>query len=198
MNYKSLIALGQQAKRNLVLPHIEETTFDRLSIPKLPGQQQMETLSNCFQTNLQSFREAIIGLFALRLCHQLPRYITWRPDPQSIATDAFQKEWKYRFLYAFPPLSMIGRVLREVKKDQSKMMIVKPTWQSQSWYPILFKMTIKNPILLPNHLKVLLSTGEINPPIQNLSLRLAAWLVSSKVYLQERNQKALSTLSQMP
>ena len=35
--------------------------------------------------------ETIIGLFVSRLCHQVPRYITWRPDPQSVATDAFQK-----------------------------------------------------------------------------------------------------------
>ena len=92
---------------------------------------------------------------------------------------------------------MIGRVLRKVKKDQTKMIIVQPTWQSQSWYPILLKMTIKNPILLPNHPKFLLSPGEINPLIQNSSLRLVAWL-SGKVYLQKRNQKGLSTLSQMP
>ena len=61
---------------NLGLSHREENTFDsriytqseqsnsRLGIPKLPGQQRMETLPNCFQTNLQSFksfRETIIG-----------------------------------------------------------------------------------------------------------------------------------------
>ena len=73
---------------------------------------------------------------------------------------------------------MIGRILRKVKKDQTKMIIVKPAWQSQSWQPILSKMIIKNPILLTNHSKILLRPeGKIHPLIQNSSLRLA-WLVS--------------------
>ena len=63
----------QNLKSNLGLSHREENTFDsriytqseqsnsRLGIAKLPGQQRMETLSNCFQINLQSYRETIIG-----------------------------------------------------------------------------------------------------------------------------------------
>ena len=60
-------------------------------------------------------------------------------------------------------------------------------------------MTIKNPILLPIHPKVLLRPeGKTHPLIQKLSLTLVAWLVSGKVYLQKGYQKGLSTLSQMP
>ena len=59
-------------ERNLGLSHTEEKTFDsriytqseqsnrRLGIPNIPAQQRMKTLSNCFQTNLQPFRETII------------------------------------------------------------------------------------------------------------------------------------------
>ena len=28
----------------------------------------------------------LLDLFASRLCHQLPQYIVWQPDPQSVAT----------------------------------------------------------------------------------------------------------------
>ena len=79
------------------------------------------------------------------------------------------------------------------------MIMVTLAWQSQSWYPILLKMTVKNPIILPDHPKVLLSKeGQINPLIQNSSLRLLVWLASGKVYLQKECQKGLSNLSQMP
>ena len=79
------------------------------------------------------------------------------------------------------------------------MIIVAPAWQSQSWYPILLKITIQNPILTPDHPKVLLSPeGKTHLLIQNSSLRLLAWLVSGKVYLQKGYQKGLSTLFQMP
>ena len=37
-------------------------SLSRLNIPKSPRQPQMEILPNCFETNLQSFRETIIGL----------------------------------------------------------------------------------------------------------------------------------------
>ena len=63
---------------NLGLYHREENTFDsriytqseqsnsRLGISKFPGQQRMENLPNCFQTNLQSFREIIAGPFCFQ------------------------------------------------------------------------------------------------------------------------------------
>ena len=79
------------------------------------------------------------------------------------------------------------------------MIMVTLAWQSQSWYPILLKMTIKNSMLLSDHPKVSRCTeGQINHLIQNLSLRLLAWLASDKIYLQKEYQKGLSTLSQMP
>ena len=92
-----------------------------------------------FQQICSHLGKPLLDLLASRLCHQLSRSIAWRRDPQSVATDAFQQDWKYQFLYAFPPFSMIGRVLRKVQKDQTNMIIVTPAWQSQSWYPILLK-----------------------------------------------------------
>ena len=70
-------------------------------------------------------------------------------------------------------------------------------WQSQSQYQILLKMIIENPILYSNHPKVLLSLeGKIHPLIQNSSLRLAAMLVLSKIYLQkEYTKRAINLIS---
>jgi hypothetical protein len=34
-----------------------------------------------------------IDLFATRLTHQLPRYVSWHPDPHAFATDAFTLNW---------------------------------------------------------------------------------------------------------
>ena len=202
---------NQNLERNLGLSRREENKFDsgiytqseesnsRLGIPKISEKQRMKLCPTFFKQICSHLGKPLLDLFASRLCHQLPRYIAWRPDPQSVATDAFQQDWKYQFLYAFPPVSMIGRVLRKVQKDQTNMIIVTPAWQSQSWYPILLKMTIKNPILIPNHPKVLLSPeGKTHPLIQNSSLRLVAWLVSGKVYLQKGYQKGLWTLFQLP
>ena len=42
-----------------------------------------------FQEIVTHMGQPTLDLFASRLCHQLPRYIAWKPDQGSIATDAF-------------------------------------------------------------------------------------------------------------
>ena len=71
-----------------------------------------------------------MDLFASRFCHKLSRYIAWQPDPQGAATDAFQQDWIYQFLYAFLPFSIIGKALRKLQKDQTIMIIIAPSLQS--------------------------------------------------------------------
>ena len=107
-----------------------------------------------FKIICKKFGTPLVDLCASRLCHQLPRYISWQPDLQSIATDALHQDWKNQFCYAFTPLPLIGRVLRKAKKDQTKLIIVTHAWQSQSWYPTLLKMAIADPFFLPKHPKI--------------------------------------------
>ena len=61
-----------------------------------------------FKIVSKKFGTPLVDLFASRFCHQLPRYILWRPDPQSIATDTLHQDWKNWFCYAFLPFSQIG------------------------------------------------------------------------------------------
>ena len=90
-------------------------------------------------------------------------------------------------------------MLRKVQKDQTKLIIIMPAWQSQSWYPTLLKIAISDPFLLPKHQKILLNPeGKIHSLVQNSTLRLVAWLVSGKTYLQREYQKGLLILSQIP
>ena len=138
----------------------------------------METLPNCFQTNLNSFTKPLLDLFASKIFHQMARYIVCRLNPQIVGKNAFHQGWKDQILYAFPSFSMIGKVLRKVQKDKTNMILVTLAWQSQSWYSILSKMTIKNPILLPNHPNLLLRPeSKIHPLIHKISLRLVACLI---------------------
>ena len=55
-----------------------------------------------------------VGLFASRLSTQLPRFYSWRPDPQSEAVDAFSQDWSKVRGYAFPPFALVGRCLRQL------------------------------------------------------------------------------------
>ena len=57
-----------------------------------------------------------VDLFADRLNTQKKQYVSWKPDPGAIATDAFSINWKSLTAYLFPPFSMIARCLAKIKK----------------------------------------------------------------------------------
>ena len=58
----------------------------------------------------------------------------------------------HHYLYAFPTLSMLNKILRKIAQDQVKrMLIVALTWLSQVWYPILLRMSIEKPLILSHH-----------------------------------------------
>ena len=87
-------------------------------------------LPEVFAKICQKLGTPSIDLFASRMSHQLPVYMAWKPDPGSQATNAMYQTWIKMFPYAFPPFSLIPRVLSKVRKEGTKMILVAPTWQS--------------------------------------------------------------------
>ena len=137
----------------------------------------------------------------LRVSHQLPRYMPWKIDPFSQARDAFKISLAHKFVYSFPNFALlyefIGRVLRKVNQDQCLMLIITPAWPGQTWFPRLLKMSVKNPLLLPARKDLLKDlAGKLNPFVMQNSLRLLAWTISGRTYLQNKFQKGFQTLSQ--
>lgn len=58
------------------------------------------------------------------------------------------------------------------------------------------EMSIRHPLLLPTTRDLLKNPkGEIHPLVQNKSLRLVAWTVSGKSYLQKEYQQELQSSS---
>ena len=62
--------------------------------------------STVCQQIFQRLGSCHVDLFASRLNNQ---YISWRPYPYAIATDAFQTSWQDIQGYVFPPFSLIGK-----------------------------------------------------------------------------------------
>ena len=58
-----------------------------------------------------------IYLFASRLNHRLPKYMSWHPEPGSYAVDSHQHSWRDLYGYAFPPFCLIGKVLAKITND---------------------------------------------------------------------------------
>ncbi len=76
-----------------------------------------------------------IDLFASRLTRQLPNFVSWKPDPEALGTDAFALDWNQGKGYAFPPFSLIGRCLRQVQVQQVAELVIVTSLASTSMVP---------------------------------------------------------------
>ena len=139
-----------------------------------------------------------IDLFASRVSHQVPASVSWKLDPYSKGRDDFQMCWTHTKGYAFSPFSLIGRALHRVLIDQGTLILITPAWQTQSWYPQLLWLLIRNPLILPKDPDLLQDPNkELDPLISKGNLQLLAWIVSGKSYLQKEYQRNLPLLPQM-
>ena len=86
-----------------------------------------------------------IDLFASRLNYQCHDYVSFRADPQAVAVNAFSMSWSNLDFYVFPPFSIILRVLKKIREDKAKGVLVVPEWPTQVWWPILLNFLVKEP-----------------------------------------------------
>ena len=121
-----------------------------------------------------------MDLFASQLNTQLRQYVSWRPDPNTMATDALQIPWNELKGYAFPPFCLIGRCLKRVREDKASLVLVAPIWRSQPWYPALLELlVVECPRILPGDPELLMDpTNNPHPLITEGQLHLATWKLS--------------------
>ena len=61
-----------------------------------------------------------LDLFATRANNQVQKFISWFPDPDAVATNAFSIPWSNQLCYAFPPYSQIMKCLKKNSVQQSQ------------------------------------------------------------------------------
>ena len=102
---------------------------------------------NCFHKVCHAFGVPEIDVFANRVNKQLPKYFSYHPDDQAITINAFSCNWNF-FAYLFPPFNLIPRVLRKIREDKTRAIIIVPKWKGAPWYPKLMSMIVKPPVQL--------------------------------------------------
>ncbi|XP_065064076.1 uncharacterized protein LOC135690441 [Rhopilema esculentum] len=75
-----------------------------------------------------------VDLFASRLNKQFDKFVSFKPEPEAFAIDAFTLDWSTYKFYAFPPFSLITRMLKKIQIDQAEGIRVLPNWPTQPWY----------------------------------------------------------------
>jgi hypothetical protein len=70
---------------------------------------------------------------------QLPRFYIWNARGPSTAegVDAFMFSWSGSPGYMFPPFSLLPRIVRKIKDDKAKVLLIHPRWPGALWYPDL-------------------------------------------------------------
>ena len=107
---------------------------------------EWELADYAFQRIVKSFGEPSIDLFATRINNRCNKYCSWERDPEAYAINAFTIGWKEEFWYAFPPFSLIIKVLKKVREEGSTGILVVPFWTTQPWFPEFKRLLISNTI----------------------------------------------------
>lgn len=127
-----------------------------LSVVHIPGKQNLVAdfesrrnqreaewrLDNAALQNALSWLKSQpdIDLFASRINYLFPKYISYRPDPEALATDAFSLQWSKLDFYTFPPFSVIPAVLSKIQREEALGVVVLPDWAAQGWFPTALEM----------------------------------------------------------
>ena len=170
------------------LPGVPNVRADRKSrtFIDLSDWKLQPEIIQCFLKNRE------IDLFATRLTNQLKSYVSWRPDPQAVATDAFSIDWSQLKGYAFPPFNLIPRTLMKVISNNANIVLVAPIWQTQHWWPLLLQLVVQLPVLLPASPTLLQDPSNpkaIHPMYPRL--RLAVWTISNNSAQQQAFRQEL-------
>ena len=73
-----------------------------------------------FQSIMRKLDGCDVDLFASRVNAQLKSYVSWRPDPDAMAVDAFTLDWSKCRAFCFPSFSLISRVLQTLDLYQAE------------------------------------------------------------------------------
>lgn len=74
---------------------------------KLEKETEWELSGQDFQRIVEFFGSPNIDLFASRNNTKCAKFVSWLPDPEACAIDAFTLDWSDTFFYAFPRFPLI-------------------------------------------------------------------------------------------
>lgn len=174
----------------------DNITPDQLS-RNFSDSSEWKLKENIFRNICGHFFQPNIDLFASRLNKQLSKYVSWFPDPDAMASDAFSFSWKNYLPYVFPPFSIIARILNKVEEEQVRMVLmIVPTWPSQPWFPRLLNCLVDYPVILPFCQDLLrLVHNNQKHPLNMRKLFLVACVVSGIPSKRREFQNQLETSS---
>jgi hypothetical protein len=188
--------LHQVEVKAVHVPGVLNTLADSLSRKRI-DQREWGLHSQVVHRIFSCWGRAQVDLFATCHNNKLPTYCSLYPFPGALAQDAFSISWSsFAVTYAFPPIVVLSKVLRKVRTDQARMILIAPRWPMRSWYPLLLDLLVDLPRILPWRQDLLTQFQIFHPDPSRL--RLMAWKLSGIPSEQKAFQRKLLARSYNP
>ena len=99
--------------------------------------------------------------------------------------------WSALHLYAFPPFSMIPKVLEKIVQDEAESALIAPYWPRRLWFPKLLPLLVDLLRGLPCQLDLVMQPLSQLAHLRIKSVLLSLWPLSgiranSQVFLTEQ------------
>ena len=90
-----------------------------------------------------------VDLFATRLNHKLPLYVSPVPDPNAWDIDALNINWSGITAYAYPPTALLHSVIQKIRQYNCLIIVIAPGWPGMPWFWGLVQLSTEIPLQLP-------------------------------------------------
>ncbi len=133
--------LNLRSLRAAHLPGRLNQGADMLSRSNVPSEEWM-LHPQVVQKIWKTFGKAEVDLFASKDNSHCPTYY-------SKDRDALAHDWPNLLLYAFPPIALLPQVVRRVREQGHKVLLVAPLWRNQPWLSELTQLLTAAPWPVP-------------------------------------------------
>lgn len=157
----------------------KENTVADAESRRVHSDVEWELANYAFELICNTFNQPDIDLFASRVNKKCPLFVSWHKDPDAYKVDAFTISWENFHFYAFPPFSVILKVLQKIIHDKAEGIVVVPRWPTQPWYPLFKKLKISRSLIFRPNPKLLTSPYRTEHMLQR-SLTLEAAVLSGR------------------
>ena len=94
-----------------------------------------------------------LDVFTSRSTAQLSRFMSWERDPQAVGQDAMMQSWD-PVSYLFPPVPLLSKVIRRVRDQKIRTVLVCPQWPLALWWGLMMEMMVEPPMKLPHYKRI--------------------------------------------
>ena len=85
-----------------------------------------------------------VDLFATRLNHKVPLYISPVPDQNAWDIDALNINWLGLTAYAYSPAALLHRVIQKIRHCSCCIIVIAPGWPGMPWFLDLLQLSTES------------------------------------------------------